>query len=570
MLNKLRNLFLQENIQGYIIPSSDEFQNEFIPENNNRLKFITNFSGSNGLAIVLADKCMFFTDGRYLEQASKQLDLNVFTVLDIATIRRFDWARYINTSDAIGYDPLLFTQKQLEIFKPLNIKPIQNNLVDLLIPQLKIEQNTTLYSLEYSGQDAAEKIAKLRLQLNVNSNKSLGYLITDTSSICWLLNIRNQDQSCIGMVNCYLIVTNTEILLFADIKVITELTNYFENLGMKVLPTSQIQQFLQSIATKPIFIDESTCPIAFSSILPNGQHNNSYKLLQACKNPQELTNFIQVHINDAVVICEFLAWLDNVLDTQNISEFDLSNKLINLRKNHQSYIKESFHAICGYQENSSVIHYRPLKATAKQISGSGMLLVDTGGHYYGGTTDITRTIFLGTPSSEEKKFYTLVLKGHINLAKIKFKKGCSGQNLDVLARMHLWQHLEDYPHSTGHGVGNFLNVHEGPEAINLSNNVVLQPGMVLSNEPGYYKPGAFGIRIENLMYVKETINSNFLEFEALTLVPYCAKLIDHTLLDDDEKAWLANYYVTIKDKIYNLLSKNAQSWLERELCAINS
>jgi Xaa-Pro aminopeptidase len=163
-----------------------------------------------------------------------------------------------------------------------------------------------------------------------------------------------------------------------------------------------------------------------------------------------------------------------------------------------------------------------------------------------------------------------VLKGHINLAKIKFKKGCSGQNLDVLARMHLWQHLEDYPHSTGHGVGNFLNVHEGPEAINLSNNVVLQPGMVLSNEPGYYKPGAFGIRIENLMYVKETINSNFLEFEALTLVPYCAKLIDHTLLDDDEKAWLANYYVTIKDKIYNLLSKNAQSWLERELCAINS
>jgi Xaa-Pro aminopeptidase len=567
MLTQLRSLLSQENIQGYIVPCSDEFQNEFVPDYSNRLKFLTGFGGSNGLLVVLPEIALFFTDGRYLEQAEKDLDCGTFHIFDISLIKNFDWSKYVPEGGALGYDPLLFTKRQIEIFRSVAIKAIDDNLVDKIWldkPQ-KEKAEVSIYPIQYSGQEAAAKINQLKLNLASDSS----YLITDTASICWLLNIRNKDQSCIGMVDCYLLINKEGAILFANLEVLQDIAKYFNELNIKVLKTSEIQGCLKTIATEHVLVDEATCPAAFLNILQKAQHNNYYKLFQACKNPAEIEGAKMAHINDAVAICEFFSWLEGALhNKEKISEFDLSKKLIALRKNRPLYIKESFHAICGYQANSSIIHYRPLELSARTITGSGMLLVDNGGHYYGGTTDVTRTVFLGQPGEEEKQYYTLVLKGHINLAKTKFKQGTSGQNLDVLARMFLWQNFADYPHSTGHGVGNFLNVHEGPQGISLFNSVPLQLGMILSNEPGYYKPGHFGIRVENLMYVKQSAKPEFFEFEQLTLIPYSSKLIDFSLLDSDERKWLASYYDNVQNTVRPLLSADAQKWLDKELCAI--
>ncbi|HJD56154.1 MAG TPA: M24 family metallopeptidase, partial [Rickettsia endosymbiont of Pyrocoelia pectoralis] len=311
-------------------------------------------------------------------------------------------------------------------------------------------------------------------------------------------------------------------------------------------------------------------------------------LLKACKNEVEIKHAIDFHVKDAVALCEFFGDLVQCHPRENgdpekrnmdsrlrgndiedngkdiITEHTLGLKITEYRAKQEGYVSDSFPAICGFQENSAIIHYRADPKTAKKIEGQGILLIDSGGQYKGATTDITRTIAIGIPTDEQKKRYTQVLKGHIALAKAKFPKNIiAGANLDILARQYLWQEMLDYPHGTGHGVGSFLSVHEGPHSINLRNKVILQPGMILSNEPGFYIPGEYGIRIENLMYVKE--NNGWLEFETLSLVPYAKGLIDIKLLNIDEINYIKAYYQKIKDKIYNLLSGQAQNWLNNEI-----
>jgi Xaa-Pro aminopeptidase len=556
---------MQDGLQGYILPSTDEFQNEFVSDKSNKLKKLTNFSGSYGLLVLLASEGLFFTDGRYIEQAAKELDQNIFTIFDISLLRNFQWDKYLKPDDVLGFDPLLFTKQKLAPFRKLNLKSISLNIWNSLEHK---QSDIFVYPLKYSGQDVQEKIAQIRSHL-LNEQT---YLITDTSFICWLLNLRSKAANCIGMFDCYISISCKTINLFADIELNDEIAKHLAKLNIKLHSTKQILAYLQQNCDAPFLIDEATCLVAFLETLKNAQHDNFYKIWQSCKSSEEIKHFQEAHIIDGVVLCELFAWLETMIEMrENVCEFDLSDKLISLRKQHSNYIKESFPAICGYQENSSVIHYRAQKAASKKIIDSGILLVDTGGHYYGGTTDVTRTIFIekSNTKTNARHFYNLVLKGHINLAKIKFKKGCSGQNLDILARMSLWQHFADYPHSTGHGVGNFLSVHEGPQGISLLNNVELMPGMVLSNEPGYYEQGQFGIRIENLMYVKESKVGGFLEFDTLTLVPYAANLIDLSLLKQEELSWLKQYYARIQDLILPRLSNSAKKWLEKQLCIIN-
>jgi Xaa-Pro aminopeptidase len=569
-VNHLREIIRQKNIKGYILSPKDAFQNEFVPDRSNKLKSITNFSGSNGLLVLLEDHGLFFTDGRYLEQALKELDQNIFTIFDISLLKNFSWDRYLTQRDAIGFDPLLFTQQSMKIFRNLQTIPVSLDVWE----NSKYQSRIFIYPWEHAGQPAHKKIEQLKARLGDNQN----YLLTDTSFICWLLNLRSKEDDCIGMFDCYLIVSRGTIDLFADIELSNDIAEYLSNLNIKLCNSSYILRYLQDRRYESFLIDENTCSVAFSQILTNVKHDNFYKIWQACKSLKEIGSFQQAHINDGVVLCELFAWLETMPQTlenssQELLEFDLTDKLIDLRKRSIDYIKESFPAICGYQENSSIIHYRAKKDTSKKIQGSGVLLIDTGGHYYGGTTDVTRTLFIGNsnakPDAKVKHFYNLVLKGHINLAAIKFKKGCSGQNLDILARMHLWQRCTDYPHSTGHGVGNFLNVHEGPQNINLSNNIELKPGMVLSNEPGYYEQGKFGIRIENLMYVKNSTTDDFLEFDTLTLAPFDARLMDPSSLNQEQYNWLSRYYAKLHDILMPRLSDNAKQWLKKQLCVIN-
>ena len=561
MLNKIRSLFNSHGIQGYIVPSSDEFQNEYVLEENNRLQFITQFSGSNGILVILQEVGLFFTDGRYLEQAARTLDAQLYEIHNIWSLRSFDWSKYLKAGDAIGYDPMLFTAKQLEIFASLATLPIETNLVDQIAEKSanQYKHDIRIYSAQYCQQAAVDKLINLRK----NIKDKQAYFISDTSSICWMLNLRDFGPSTVGMFDCYFLVNATDAFLFTDAKLSAQVIDYLGTLQITTLQVRSIYTAFNDYAQ--IKVDRATCSLGILKLMPNQAHEASYKTWQAIKDPLQIDCSIKLHIEDGAALCEFFAWLEQA---QNADECDLADAIINFRQKSALYIKESFHAICGFGQNSSIIHYRAIKSSARKIQGDGLLLVDTGGHYFGGTTDVTRVISLGNPSDQHKLAYTLVLKGHINLASSIFAQNASGQNLDALARQFLWQHKMDYPHSTGHGVGNFLNVHEGPGGISANNNFPLQAGMIVSNEPGYYKAGEFGIRIENLMYVKD-LNDGFYAFENLTLLPFEAKLIDANMLTELEKSFIIKYYSNIRLHVMPKLSIIAQDWLERQLCAIN-
>lgn len=544
MLKDLREFCQSQGIQGYILHTTDGFQNY-----NTIIQKLTNFSGSNGILVLLTDKALFFTDGRYLEQAAKQLDANLFKIFPISSLKDFNWSDFIKPNDTIGYHPMLCTKKQLANFEKLNLSPIKYD--ELIDSNISDKEEVFVYFDNYAGSSAADKLKKL---------KGKNYLITDTSSVCYLLNLRSKADDQRGMFNAYLLSLQDQFTLFISENLSSDVLKYLKDLDVKHLPLGTLKDKLTS---NKISLDLDTIPLEFLNICTNYEHGTYYKLDQACKTKEEIENAKEVHISDGIAICEVLAWIK-----EGISEYDISCKLIQQRKKHKTYIKESFHAICGFKENSSIIHYRPLEAEAKKIQGQGLVLIDTGGHYYGATTDVTRVICLGEPTEEEKLYYTLVLKGHINLAKTKFKKGIAGANLDSLARVYLWQNFADYPHSTGHGVGNFLNVHEGPCGISAVNNVVLKEGMILSNEPGFYKEGSFGIRIENLVYVKQSSHPDFLEFEDLTMLPFCSKLIDKTMLNTDEITWIKGYYGKIDKLIMSHLSTEARRFLQEELNAI--
>jgi len=542
MIENFRNFCRTQSVQGYILHTTDGFQNY-----NSAIQRLTNFSGSNAIIVLLMDKALFFTDGRYLEQAAKQLDKNLFTIFPISSLKDFNWSDFVKPEDTLGYHPMLFTKKQLANFEKLNLLGVKYDA--LIETKTSDDKEVFVYPDKYAGSKAVDKLQKL---------KDKDYLITDTSSVCYLLNLRSKADDQRGMFNAYLLSLKKQLILFTNDNLSSDVLKYLNGLNVEHLPVIKLSSYL----SKPenIALDLDTIPLKFLNSCKDYEHDIFYKLDQACKTEKEIENAKNVHVKDAVAICEVLAWID-----EGISEYDISCKLIEERQKHTTYVKESFHAICGFKENSSIIHYRPLEKESKKIEEQGILLIDTGGHYCGGTTDVTRVIYLGEPTAKEKLYYTLVLKGHINLAKTKFKKGVTGANLDSLARIYLWEHFADYPHSTGHGVGNFLSVHEGPCGISAVNNVVLKEGMILSNEPGFYKEGEFGIRIENLLYVKQSSNPDFLEFEDLTMLPFCSKLIDKSMLSKEEVSWIKSYYNKIDKCITPHLSIKAREFLQKEL-----
>ena len=556
-INTLISKFKKYNIDGYIIPKNDEFFSEYSA--NDRLKTISNFSGSAGYSIILKKKKYLFVDGRYTIQAKKEAGKN-FQILDLHKIINCNLFKNLS----IGFDPKFFTSLQIKKFfhKNNKVKSIESNLIDQILKN-KVKSSKPFFSLKNKivGEDYKTKIMKIRKYLN--KNKSDYLFITAPENVAWLLNIRGHDNPNSPIPNCHLIISNKGIFyLISNKKKVSKLINEKKIKSDQVIDPKNFNKFISNLKGKKIIIDKNTCSIFFENIL-----KKKFKILsivdpiyslKSLKNKTEIKNMLNAHIFDGVALTKFIYWIKNI-NKKTITEFEAQNKLENFRRKNKNYLYPSFNTIAGTGGNAAIVHYRATKKNTKKINKKDIFLCDSGGQYKYGTTDVTRTICFTKPKREIKNIFTRVLKGHIAVVKSNLNKYSSGNLIDYRARKFLKEIKLDYQHGTGHGVGFFLNVHEGPQSISKFNKIKLREGMILSNEPGYYKKNEFGIRIENLIYVKK--NKNKIYFENLTLAPIDKDLINFDLLTNDEKSYLWKYNLDIYTKLHKYLNPNEKRWL---------
>lgn len=531
-INQLQEVIKGAGYYGYLIPSSDEYMSEYTPHHAKRLEYITNFTGSNGLALVTLGQGIFFTDGRYIQQSKKEVDIEQFSLQDIAMLDNFTWENFLPEDAIIAYDPKLFTRNFRQKFSKLKLTAHQCNLVDEIWHNRPSALETRIYDcpVENSGLIRAQNISMAQDFIKQHDAKAL--LITDPDSVCWLLSLRASDVECSPLLLAHALVTLDVVYLFTN-------SNRMDFSCNKILCSEDLPEALRSQAGKILFDPKQSSEYICELVeqYPHQHVTNPCLLKKACKTTAEIDYARAAHREDAKAVREIIRLAKSGYFAGK-TEYDVGVKLKQLRALGGGYFYDSFPAICGFAENSAIIHYRAPENGSKIIGSEGVLLIDSGGQYIGATTDITRTIYVGyTPPARLIDLYTRVLKGHIAIASLRFPKGkVTGAHIDAMARRYLWEIMLDYPHGTGHGVGAFLSVHEGPQNISpLSTNTILQPGMIVSNEPGCYLPGEFGIRIENLLCIRECAeNADFLEFEDLTMVPYETDLINFDLLSKEE------------------------------------
>ena len=531
LINALISKFNKYNIDGYIIPKNDEFFSEY--SSNDRLKAITKFSGSAGYSIILKKKNYLFVDGRYTIQAKKEAGKR-FKIIDLHKIINCNLFQNLS----IGFDPKIFTSKQIKKFfhKNNKVKSIELNLIDQ-IHKNKVKSSKPFFSLKNKivGEDYKTKILKISKYLN--KNKSDYLFVTAPENVAWLLNIRGHDNPNSPIPNCQLIIKNKRSFYLISSKYkVSRLINEKKIKSDQVIEPKNFGKFISNLKGKKIIIDKNSCSIFFENIL-----KKKFKILsiedpiyslKSLKNKTEIKSMLKAHILDGVALTKFIYWIKNI-NKKTITEFEAQNKLENFRKKNKDYLYPSFNTIAGTAGNAAIVHYRATKKNTKKIKKKDIFLCDSGGQYKYGTTDVTRTICFSKQPSSIKNIFTKVLKGHIAVVTSDLKTHYNGKLIDKRARKYLNESGLDFKHGTGHGVGFFSNVHEGPQAISKLNTIKLQEGMILSNEPGYYRKGKFGIRIENLIYIKK-INNN-LSFVNLTLVPIDKDLINYSLLDEKEK-----------------------------------
>ncbi len=556
-IKTLISKFNKYNIDGYIIPKNDEFFSEYSA--NDRLKAITNFSGSAGYSIILRNKKYLFVDGRYTIQAKKEAGKN-FQIIDLHKIINCNLFKNLT----IGFDPKIFTSKQIKNFfhKNNKVKSIESNLIDQ-IRKNRVKSRKPFFSLKNKivGENYKAKIMKIRKYLI--KNKSDYLFITAPENIAWLLNIRGHDNPNSPIPNCQLILNNKKsFYLISSKDKVSKLINEKKIKSDQIIEPKYFNKFISNLKGKKIIIDKNTCSILFENILKKKFKVLSIEdpiySLKSLKNKTEIKNMQKSHIFDGVALTKFIHWIKNI-NKKKITEFEAQNKLENFRKKNKEYLYPSFNTIAGTGGNGAIVHYRATKKNTKKINKKDIFLCDSGGQYKYGTTDVTRTICFSKPKKNIKNIFTRVLKGHIAVVKSNLSKYSSGNLIDIRARKFLKEINLDYQHGTGHGVGFFLNVHEGPQGISKFNKIKLREGMILSNEPGYYKKNKFGIRIENLIYVKK--NKNKLYFKNLTLAPIDKDLINFDLLTNDEKTYLWKYNLDIYIKLHKYLNHSEKKWL---------
>jgi len=555
-IKDLRKKFKRLNIDGYIVPKNDEYFSEYAK--NDRLKNISNFSGSAGIAIILKKKNYLFIDGRYTIQAEKESSKN-FTIIEIHKKLPHNIIKNLN----LGYDPKIFTSKNLKINFLNNILiPIKNNLVDQIF-KFKEKKNKPFYSLEKKivGESHNSKI--LRIVNYLKSNKADYLFVSAPENVAWTLNIRGYDNPNSPIPNSRLIIDkNKRLFLIAKKDNTKKITKQKKINANNVIDAKDLPDLLYKLKGKKFIIDNKSCSIFYENIIKSKfrilkKDDPIYKL-KSIKNSHEINHMITAHKKDGLALTKFIYWIKNI-NKKTITEVQAQNKLEKFRKLSKDYLFPSFNTIAGSGSNGAIVHYRATANNTKKISKKDILLVDSGGQYNFGTTDVTRTICFSNQKQLIKNAYTNVLKGHIAVALTNLTKDNTGKKIDIRARKFLKKEGLDYAHGTGHGVGFFLNVHEGPQSISKNNTINIESGMILSNEPGYYKKNYFGIRIENLVYVK--LFKKKLLFNNLTLAPMEKDLINYKLLNNTEKDYLFKYHLNIYSEYSALLSKKERKWL---------
>lgn len=551
------------NYDYFIQPNSDEFFLEYLPESEKRIQYISGFTGSNALIVFARDKNYFFTDGRYILQAKNELDLNEYEIFNTADNPLFTWlSQNLKKSQTVAIDAKIVSVNFVRQLKKIidnasaNLVFLDQNPIDEIWKNRPEKENSAIFfhDLKYSGLDSKSKRA-----LVLQDCKADAILFSRPESLCWLLNIRASDTEYTPLLTAYAILYKDGSLdLFAD-------ENRLESSNDKVFEFDFNMINSKIIIPKKhinsIQIDPSATNYALYQSFKNieiVEKSDPAMLHKACKNKTEIAGAVQAHEIDGLAVTKFLFWLEQNIGT---NELEAEAKLLELRQMSDEFLYPSFRSISSFASNGAVIHYHAEAKTNKKIEGNSLYLIDSGGQYLCGTTDITRTVAIGEPSQEMIDDFTLVLKGHIALSCVKFPRSTTGAQLDSIARAPLWSQGKDYDHGTGHGVGSFLSVHEGP--CSISKRAVSQellPGMILSNEPGYYRENAYGIRIENLMLVEET-EDNFLQFATLTLAPIDYRLINFTMLTENEKNWLYFYHKKIFFTHERKLDSAAKAWL---------
>ena len=556
-IKTLREKFSHFEIDGYLVPKNDDFFSEYAQ--NDRLKNITNFTGSAGLAIILKKKNYLFVDGRYTIQAQNESGKD-FKIIEIHK----KLPHTIIKNCKIGFDPHLFTSKKLEHYfsKDVELISININLIDQIFKKPK-KKTKPFFSLPktVTGESHQSKMRKIENFLKLNKADYL--FVSAPENVAWLLNIRGYDNPTSPIPNSRLIIGNNKKLLLITQKDNTpNIVNEKKINKKQVIDFQEFRELISQLKGSNFIIDNQSCSIFAEKIIKSKfkiltKEDPIYKL-KSIKNSSEIKHMVEAHKKDGLALTKFIYWIKNT-NKKNITEVDAQNKLENFRRMNPDYLYPSFNTIAGTGSNGAIVHYRATKHKTKKINQNDIFLCDSGGQYKYGTTDVTRTICFTNQKQYIKDTFTKVLKGHIAVALTNLNKHNTGKKIDIRARKFLKKDGLDYAHGTGHGVGFFLNVHEGPQSISKNNSIKIEKGMILSNEPGFYKKNYFGIRIENLIYAKKNKNSFY--FENLTLAPIEKDLINYKLLNKIEKDYLFKYHLNIYAEYSSLLSKKERKWL---------
>ena len=580
-LASLRAELKRRGLDGFVVPRADEHQGEYVPRRSQRLAWLTGFSGSAGLAIVLADKAAIFIDGRYTLAVRAQVDTDTFVPLQIPEESPEAWiAANLPKGGKLGFDPWLQTVDGHERFARAaaraggSFMPVEQNPIDAVWHDRPAPPLAPVlpHPVEFAGETSEQR--RRRIADIVAARGADVAFLTAPDSIAWLLNVRGGDVPrtpfALGFA---LLHTDGHVDLYMDRRKIPDRTVAWLGNAVTLAPPEELGAAIGMLGktNKRVLIETATAPFWAATRLQAAgvtvvRDADPVALPKACKNAVELEGIRVAHRRDGAAISRFLGWLAAASKSGTLREIEVSDRLQAMRQETGKLRDLSFDTISGAGPNGAIVHYHASKATERTLEPGSLYLVDSGGQYRDGTTDITRTVAIGAPSPEMKDRFTRVLKGHIALATARFPAGTTGSQLDALARYALWQVGLDYDHGTGHGVGAYLSVHEGPHRISkVANNVALQPGMIVSNEPGYYKTGAYGIRIENLVAVKEAriegADRRYFEFETLTLAPIDRNAIDVGLLTEAEKAWLNAYHARVREVVAPQIDEATRAWL---------
>jgi len=584
---KLRAELNRRGFDGFVVPRADEHQGEYVPKSAERLAWLTGFTGSAGTAVILMDKAALVVDGRYTVQAAEQVDTSVITPVPLAEMSAEDWiAANLPEGGTLAYDPWLHTHDSLKRLEKAvaraggNLAPVDINLVDVIWidrpapPQAPVHP----HPLAYAGETAEEKLERIRKKMAEAKLDAL--VISDPHNLAWAFNLRGGDVGHTPLPLGYAVLPKQgrASLFFDPAKITNEAGAAIGELA-EFVPISAFQSSLDALGQKggKVRVDSATGAVALIRRIEAAGGTvdvgaDPISLMKAVKNEAEIAGSRAAHLRDGVAVARFLAWLDREAPKGQLTEIDAVEALEAFRIETGALQNISFPSISGAGPNAALPHYRVTTSSNRRIENGQIFLIDSGAQYEDGTTDITRTIIVGEPTAEMKDRFTRVLRGHIAIARIAFPKGTTGAQIDAFARKPLWDAGLDFDHGTGHGIGSYLSVHEGPQRIAKTGTTPLEIGMMLSNEPGFYKPGAYGIRIENLILVEpRTISGGdreMLGFETLTFTPIDLRLVEPAVMNADEIAWLNDYHAQVREKIGPHLNAETRSWLEDATRAI--